>query len=205
VVNAREEINPGHGSRRIIEPRAAKNQLVTSCHPPVPRNTPLRDRLDGEMPPRTSPVYRQIYGSPRESAKKNPKRRRQGIFDNEAISFLLSRIAARYGHEDLAEVFRAPISRLARRGTRDSGSEELKNGRVFRNRYRRLIFTSVSATPGRSGQLSATARAEARGTPICEVRVVMIGRSPGVQAASKNESGAQLHPAPFQNFFAHRI
>lgn len=30
LVNAREEINPGHGRRRIIEPRAAKYQLVAT-------------------------------------------------------------------------------------------------------------------------------------------------------------------------------
>ena len=29
LVNAREEINPGHGRRRIIEPRAAKYRLAT--------------------------------------------------------------------------------------------------------------------------------------------------------------------------------
>ena len=28
LVNAREEINPGHGRKRVIEPRAAKYQLV---------------------------------------------------------------------------------------------------------------------------------------------------------------------------------
>ena len=30
LVNARDEINPGHGRRRIIEPRAAKYQLVAT-------------------------------------------------------------------------------------------------------------------------------------------------------------------------------
>ena len=30
LVNAREEINPGHGRRRIIEPLAAKYQLVAT-------------------------------------------------------------------------------------------------------------------------------------------------------------------------------
>jgi predicted transcriptional regulator len=30
LVNAREEINPGHGRRRIIEPRAARYQLVAT-------------------------------------------------------------------------------------------------------------------------------------------------------------------------------
>lgn len=30
LVNAREEINPGHGRRRIIEPRAAKYKLVAT-------------------------------------------------------------------------------------------------------------------------------------------------------------------------------
>lgn len=30
LLNAREEVNPGHGRRRIIEPRAAKYQLVAT-------------------------------------------------------------------------------------------------------------------------------------------------------------------------------
>jgi predicted transcriptional regulator len=30
LVNAREEINPGHGRKRVIEPRAAKYQLVAT-------------------------------------------------------------------------------------------------------------------------------------------------------------------------------
>jgi predicted transcriptional regulator len=30
LVNAREEVNPGHGRRRIIEPRAGKYQLVAT-------------------------------------------------------------------------------------------------------------------------------------------------------------------------------
>ncbi len=30
LVNAREEINPGHGRRRIIEPLAAKYQLIAT-------------------------------------------------------------------------------------------------------------------------------------------------------------------------------
>jgi len=30
LVSGREEINPGHGRRRIIEPRAAKDQLVAT-------------------------------------------------------------------------------------------------------------------------------------------------------------------------------
>jgi predicted transcriptional regulator len=30
LVHAREEINPGHGRRRVIEPRAAKYQLVAT-------------------------------------------------------------------------------------------------------------------------------------------------------------------------------
>ena len=30
LVNAREEINPGHGRKRIIEPRAARYQLVAT-------------------------------------------------------------------------------------------------------------------------------------------------------------------------------
>jgi predicted transcriptional regulator len=30
LVSGREEINPGHGRRRIIEPRAAKYQLVAT-------------------------------------------------------------------------------------------------------------------------------------------------------------------------------
>ena len=30
LIHAREEINPGHGRRRIIEPRAAKYQLVAT-------------------------------------------------------------------------------------------------------------------------------------------------------------------------------
>jgi len=30
LVNAREEINPGHGRKKIIEPRAAKYQLVAT-------------------------------------------------------------------------------------------------------------------------------------------------------------------------------
>jgi hypothetical protein len=30
LVNAREEINPGHGRKRVIEPRAEKYQLVAT-------------------------------------------------------------------------------------------------------------------------------------------------------------------------------
>lgn len=30
LVNTREELNPGHGRRRIIEPRAAKYQLIAT-------------------------------------------------------------------------------------------------------------------------------------------------------------------------------
>ena len=30
LVNAREEINPGHGRKKVIEPRAAKYQLVAT-------------------------------------------------------------------------------------------------------------------------------------------------------------------------------
>lgn len=30
LVSAREEINPGHGRKRVIEPRAAKDQLVAT-------------------------------------------------------------------------------------------------------------------------------------------------------------------------------
>jgi len=30
LVNAREELNPGHGRRKIIEPRAAKYQLIAT-------------------------------------------------------------------------------------------------------------------------------------------------------------------------------